>query len=83
MHPDALPLTTLLLREYGGVLAPAHLARLLGYENVNALARARATGRLPVRVFTIPGRRGWFASTIDVAQWLASTTATHAMAKAS
>lgn len=69
MH-DARPLAALLMREYGMVLSPARTARLLGYKSTGSLARARLRGRLPVRMFTIPGRRGWFANTTEVAAWL-------------
>ena len=67
---EARQLEVLLVREYGVVLPPADTARLLGYKSTDSLARARLRGRVPVRMFTIPGRRGWFAKTADVAAWI-------------
>lgn len=54
------------------LLSAAETARLLGYATTGALAKARQTGRLPVAMFQVPGRRGWFASTEAVRTWLES-----------
>ncbi|MHB8742062.1 MAG: hypothetical protein ACYC9L_02970 [Sulfuricaulis sp.] len=42
------------------------LARMLGYPSANALRHAHGRGRLPVPLFTMPGRRGLFARLVDV-----------------
>lgn len=52
------------------ILTAAETARLLGYPSTGALAKARQTGRLPIEMFQVPGRRGWFASTSVVRAWL-------------
>jgi hypothetical protein len=52
------------------ILTAVETARLLGYPSTGALAKARQTGRLPVEMFKMPGRRGWFASTASVRIWL-------------
>jgi hypothetical protein len=52
------------------VISAAETARLLGYPSAGALAKARQTGRLPIDMFQIPGRRGWFAATASVRAWL-------------
>ena len=52
------------------VFSAANTARLMGYPTTEALAKARRAGRLPIRMFTIPGRRGWFATRADVCAWL-------------
>lgn len=48
-------------------------AKALGFKTASALTKARQAGRLPVPMFTLPGRRGWFASTESVRAWLEST----------
>lgn len=48
------------------VISAAETARLLGFPSSGALAKARQTGRLPIDMFQIPGRRGWFAATASV-----------------
>lgn len=50
----------------------ASLRLLLHMKHERAFRRAAAAGRLPVSVFRLPGRKGWFARTRDVAAWLAS-----------
>lgn len=52
------------------VISAAETARLLGYPSAGALAKARQTGRLPIEMFQMPGRRGWFAATASVRAWL-------------
>ncbi|MCP1373830.1 hypothetical protein [Dyella lutea] len=52
------------------VISAAETARLLGYPSTGALAKARQTGRLPIEMFQMPGRRGWFAATASVRAWL-------------
>jgi hypothetical protein len=57
---------------YGCLLTLSDLACVLHYPSVQAVQQARARGRLPVKVFQIPARRGWFATSQSVAQLLAS-----------
>jgi hypothetical protein len=45
----------------------------MGFPSTEALAKARLTGRLPIEMFRLPGRRGWFASTDRVRAWLELT----------
>lgn len=52
------------------VLSGAETARLLGFPTTEALYKARQAGRLPIDMFRLPGRRGWFASTPAVREWL-------------
>lgn len=52
------------------ILSAAETARLLGFPTREALGKARLAGRLPIRMFKIEGRRGWFASTQQVREWL-------------
>jgi len=48
-------------------------ARAMGFKTVSALSKARLAGRLPIPMFTVPGRRGWFASTERIRAWLEHT----------
>ncbi len=66
------PLEQLLVREYGVIVGASAVAHLLGYGTPYALAKARSRGQLPVQTFRIPGRRGWFARTAEIAGWLDS-----------
>ncbi|MCW5648259.1 MAG: hypothetical protein KIS62_00790 [Ramlibacter sp.] len=61
-----------LLREYGPMLGGADLARALGYPSSRAFQQALLRRSVEVAVFAIEKRRGKFALTRDVAQWLAS-----------
>lgn len=54
------------------ILSASETARLLGYASTGALAKARQAGRLPIEMFQVPGRRGWFAATPAVRAWLQS-----------
>ena len=59
-----------LKRQYGALIGAPALSRLLGYPTANALHQASRRGRLGIRLFPIAHRRGQFAFTADVAQWL-------------
>jgi len=56
---------------YGPLLGGANLVEALGYRNVAALRQARRRGHVAVTLFSLPKRRGYFALTRDVAEWLA------------
>jgi hypothetical protein len=64
------PTEAWLLQEHGPVLSAGATAKLMGFRSVDALRQARRSNRLPVQMFMIEGRRGWFSSTQDVAAWL-------------
>lgn len=52
------------------ILTSAETARLMGFPTGDALGKARLAGRLPIQMFRLPGRRGWFAATHAVRAWL-------------
>ena len=60
-----------LTRLYGPLLPSRELWKIFGYSSPAAYRQARARKSLPVGEFEIEGRRGYFALTYDVAQWLA------------
>lgn len=68
------PTFTMLVKAHGLILSAAVTAKYLGFPSTDALRLARRRGRLPVSMFPIEGRRGWFSSARDVAQWLDETT---------
>lgn len=64
------PTTRWLLREHGPILPAVVAAKVLGFKSADALRQARLRQKLPIPMFTIEGRRGWFASTAVVAAWI-------------
>lgn len=62
-----------LLQQHGILIGGADLYRALGFDNDDAFRRARARDQIPIRIFTLPSRRGWFALTADLCQWLSLT----------
>jgi len=72
-EPDLSAATVWYLREFGPLLTSSQAAKLLGYRSAEALRQARLANRLPVRMFKIDDRRGWFAATAVVARWLEAT----------
>ena len=61
-----------LLERYGELMDSKALQRLFGFPTERAFRRAAGNGTLPVKVFRITGRPGWFARTDCVATWLAT-----------
>ena len=57
-------------KEFGPLMGGEDLRRALGYRSTPAFARAVRLNTVGVTVFEIPGRRGKFAMTADVAAWL-------------
>jgi len=62
--------TEKMLKEFGPLMGGEDLRRALGYRSAPAFARAARLNVLGIAVFEIPGRRGKFAMTEDVATWL-------------
>ena len=56
--------------ENGPLISGEDLWRTLGFKNSAAFRQAKSNGRLEVRVFSLPNRRGTFAFTKDVTEWL-------------
>ena len=52
------------------IVSAADAARLMGFPTREALGKARLAGRLEIEMFKLPGRRGWFAATAQVREWL-------------
>lgn len=60
----------ILVEAHGLILSAGTTAKVLGFPSTDALRLARCRGRLQIPMFRVDGRRGWFASTKDVACWL-------------
>lgn len=63
---------------YGLLMDNAQLREALGYRTQSAFDRAMKHRQIGVRIFRIPGRKGWFALAADVASWLWSAREQHA-----
>jgi len=57
---------------HGEIIGGEALYRCLGFRSARSFQRALQAGNLPVQTFLLPGRRGRFARTRDVALWLAT-----------
>lgn len=61
-----------LLEMYGPMVSGRAVVAVLGFKSYSAFYKARHEEKLPVKVFDLEGRRGPFARTADVADWLES-----------
>ena len=68
--PEEKGLSAQMLQLYGPLMSGPALYKSLGFNSYLAFHRALAADGLGVRVFSIKGRRGKFALTLDVATWL-------------
>lgn len=78
MAKDRVSVRAELYLPNAALLSSTATARVMGFESTSALSRARLEGRLPITMFQVPGRRGWFAATSDVKSWLESILPTSA-----
>lgn len=60
---------------HGDLMDSRALTALFKFGSPRSFRRSAAKGLLPVNVFRVTGRRGWFARTRDVAAWLAAAGA--------
>ena len=68
-HIPTPKVTSDLIRDFGLVVGGKDLMRLLGFRTYKTFYSACTRHQLPVRVFQLPGRKGMFAKTVDVADW--------------
>jgi len=59
-----------LLDKYGPLMSGENLWRTLGYSSGDAFRYAKSQGRLEIKVFSLPNRRGTFAFTQHVVDWI-------------
>lgn len=75
---DATDLYALLLARHGELMDAQALMELFKFGSTRSFRRNAL--KLPVSIFRVAGRRGWFARTRDVAQWLQSVgSSAHSM----
>ena len=66
-----------LFKQNGPILTGDILFKSLGYASADAFRQAVSRGTNPIDVFSIEQRRGKFALTEDVAQWVAIQKVTY------
>jgi hypothetical protein len=59
-----------LVSRHGHIVGGSDLAALLGFRTSDALRKAISREKLPLRTFTVPGRHGRYALTLEIADWL-------------
>lgn len=59
-----------LLGRFGPTIGGQDLYAALGFKTYAAFHRSKQRGEMGVNVFNLPGRRGWYALTGEVAAWL-------------
>jgi hypothetical protein len=69
-----------MLARWGYVIGGVGLRQALGFPTQAALRQAILRGSVPVKLFSMNGRRGHFALTHEVSQWLASQSSNQAEA---
>jgi hypothetical protein len=69
---QAAALLRRLIAEHGELIGGAALSRCLGYRTQRAFQMGIKRGQVPVETFNLPGRRGRYARTFEVAAWLAA-----------
>ena len=61
-----------LVARFGLMLPPTALAKTLGYPSAQAYRQAVVRGTVPVPLFRVAHRRGYFALARDVAAWVSA-----------
>jgi len=64
-----------LAKTYGSLIQATDLAKVLGFSSAASLTEAHSAGRLPIPLFKMAGRRGWFAYAGDVGAFLRARVA--------
>lgn len=59
-------------KQFGVLVGGTDLIKVLGYPSQAAFRQAKSRQQLPVTVFKISYRRGYFAYCHEIAKWLAS-----------
>jgi hypothetical protein len=68
--PDAPSLAQNLFEKWGPMMGGIGLAKALGFPTTSAMRQAIARDQVSLKLFKIAGRRGRFALTQDVSNWL-------------
>jgi hypothetical protein len=66
-----------LLDRFGELMSSRQASEALQFSSVQALRKAHKRGMVPFSLFRLPGRRGLFVSTRDVARFLDHVISSH------
>lgn len=69
MEPN-FDLSKVFFTEYGPLIGGNDLAKILGFRTLGAFNKSIREDRIGIKTFAIPGRKGKFAFSEDVANWL-------------
>lgn len=69
-RPSISELRSELLERFGPLMNGPALRQALGFRTAGAFRQAMSRDDSGLPAFQIPGRRGWYALTHDVAAWL-------------
>ncbi|WP_155950964.1 hypothetical protein [Rhodanobacter sp. OR87] len=58
--------------EYGPYIPLSRIWRRLSYPSLDVARKAASRGSLPIPCVSLPGRRGTFLRSLDVAKWLSA-----------
>ena len=61
-----------LAEEFGPYVPLRRIWRQLSYPSPEAARKAASHGLVPLPCFQLPGRRGWFLRSLDVAEWISA-----------
>jgi hypothetical protein len=67
---NSVQIETDLINRHGPVMGGKDLMKALGFQKMPALRKAIRENRLGINVFEMPGHRGKFALTTDVAKFI-------------
>lgn len=59
-----------MVKQYGPILGGTELRNVLGFKAASTFNRAKRLNLIGVHIFQLPNRRGSYALTADVADWL-------------
>jgi hypothetical protein len=59
-----------LLEQHGPLMTGESLYKALGYKSWAGFAKAVRSGAVEIDIFNLPGRKGRYAKTSDVADWI-------------
>lgn len=75
-HPDWQQVRSAIMssleQTHGPLLKGEGLANALGYKNLASLRQAKKRSQVGVALFELPNRKGLYALTAEVADWLAT-----------
>ena len=62
-----------LIEKYGMLISGKHLSDVLGYPSIGAFRKSLQRGKVEVPILSFKNRRGKYALTKDVSEWLTSS----------